>query len=521
MSEKQEKLLVRLATPEDVDGIVQLVARAYPGMLPYTDGMLRGQINAFPSGVWVATWADEIVGYCATIRLSERRALASHTWQEITGGGFGSTHDPDGEYLYGYEICVDPEARRYRIGQRFYKERRRLATDLGLRGIVIGGRMPGYQRRRNDFASPLEYARAVEAHKLRDPVMNFQFRNGFELIGTLDGYLPYDTESGGSAAHMIWKNPHYNEPASRSDERGPAIKHSVDQVRVASVQYGQRRITSFEDFRRQVLYFIDVTADYRADFVLFPELFTMQLLSLENEEIPPSEGMRQITRYEDDLLELFTDAAMKYNINIIAGSTPVLRDDTLYNVSQIFLRDGTYTDQAKIHPTPNEDYWWNIAGGSNVRLIDTDSGPIAVLICYDVEFPELVRYLTDQGINILFVPFLTDERQSYCRVRYCAQARAVENQIYVALAGSCGNLPNVHNMDIHYAQSCILSPCDFPFSRDGIAADTTPNVEMIAIADLSLGALRDSRQNGTVRNLRDRRHDLYSVTWHGRRAGRI
>jgi predicted amidohydrolase len=259
-----------------------------------------------------------------------------------------------------------------------------------------------------------------------------------------------------------------------------------------------------------------VTADYKADIVLFPELFTMQLLSIENEEISPSESMRRISEYESDLMELFTDAAMKYNINIIAGSTPVMRGESVYNVSQVFLRDGGYVGQEKIHPTPNEEYWWNHVGGNDVRVIDTDCGPIAVLICYDIEFPELSRYLTDQGVNILFVPFLTDERQSYLRVRYCAQARAVENQIYVAMAGSCGNLPNVQNMDIHYAQSCILTPCDFPFARDGIAADTTPNVEMVAIADLSLSALRANRQNGTVRNLKDRRHDLYSVRWHAR-----
>jgi predicted amidohydrolase len=182
----------------------------------------------------------------------------------------------------------------------------------------------------------------------------------------------------------------------------------------------------------------------------------------------------------------------------------------------VFRRDGTMASQDKIHPTPNESYWWNIAGGDEVRLIETDCGPVAVLICYDVEFPELARHLTDQGIDVLFVPFLTDERQSYQRVRYCAQARAIENQIYVAMAGSCGNLPNVQNMDIHYAQSCILTPCDFPFARDGIAADTTPNVEMVAIADLSLRALREARHNGTVRNLKDRRHDLYSVVWRRR-----
>ncbi len=143
----------------------------------------------------------------------------------------------------------------------------------------------------------------------------------------------------------------------------------------------------------------------------------------------------------------------------------------------------------------------------------TDCGPIGVLICYDAEFPEMARHLVDQGAQILFVPFCTDERKSYLRVRYCCQARAVENQIYVAMAGNVGNLPGVENMDIQYAQSCILTPCDFPFDRDGVAADTTPNVEMVAFADLSLEDLRIARASGTVQNLRDRRFDLYQIDW--------
>jgi predicted amidohydrolase len=125
----------------------------------------------------------------------------------------------------------------------------------------------------------------------------------------------------------------------------------------------------------------------------------------------------------------------------------------------------------------------------------------------------MARHLVDQGAQILFVPFCTDERKSYLRVRYCCQARAVENQIYVAMAGNVGNLPNVHNMDIQYAQSCILTPCDFPFARDGIAADTTPNVETVAFADLRLESLRMARHSGTVQNLKGRRHDLYSTIW--------
>jgi predicted amidohydrolase len=187
------------------------------------------------------------------------------------------------------------------------------------------------------------------------------------------------------------------------------------------------------------------------------------------------------------------------------------------NICYVCLRGGEVHQQPKIHPTPNEVYWWNIEGGNTLHAIDTDCGPVGVLICYDAEFPELARHLADQGVNIIFVPFCTDERQSYLRVRYCAQARAVENQCYVVMSGNVGNLPNVHNMDIQYAQSCILTPCDFPFARDGIAADTTPNVETVAFADLRLESLRMARNSGTVQNLKGRRHDLYTTIWREKR----
>ena len=169
--------------------------------------------------------------------------------------------------------------------------------------------------------------------------------------------------------------------------------------------------------------------------------------------------------------------------------------------------------QEKLHPTPAERRWWNIKGGEGATIIPTDCGPIGVMICYDSEFPELARHLVDQGAVLLFVPFCTDERRGYLRVRYCSQARAIENQCYVVLSGVVGNLPNVENMDIHYAESCILTPSDFAFSRDGVAADTPANTETIAIADLSIQDLLTSRQAGAVQNLNDRRFDLYSVNW--------
>jgi ribosomal protein S18 acetylase RimI-like enzyme len=148
------RLVIREATPADIDGISHLVERVYPGMPPYPKEMLRAQVASYPEGHLLAVLNDEIVGYCATLRLSGEKALVPHSWREITGGGYATTHDPDGDYLYGYEVCVDPRMRRYRIGQRFYRARKRLCKSLRLRGVVIVGRIPNYHKRAKSLSGP-------------------------------------------------------------------------------------------------------------------------------------------------------------------------------------------------------------------------------------------------------------------------------------------------------------------------------------------------------------------------------
>lgn len=165
----------------------------------------------------------------------------------------------------------------------------------------------------------------------------------------------------------------------------------------------------------------------------------------------------------------------------------------------------------KIHVTPDEEKVWGLQGSNEIKTFDTDCGKIGILICYDSEFPELSRLLANDGMNILFVPFLTDTQNGYSRVRVCAQARAVENECYVAIAGCVGNLPKVSNMDIQYAQSAVFTPCDFAFPSNGIKAESTPNTEMILIADVDLELLKELHNIGSVNNLKDRRTDIYDV----------
>ena len=472
--------------------------------------VLHAQIINFPEGQVVVEYEGDIVGYAASFVIDEEAALSPHSWNEITGNGFGSRHNPKGDWLYGMEVCVDPERRRLRIGQRLYDARRELCERLGLKGIVFGGRMPGWGRKRKQYPDPQDYLDAVMAQEINDPVIRFQTRMGFEPIGVLRKYMDYDNASGGSASHMVWRNP-YAVDSPRSETAPPGNK---DVVRVATVQFQQRRVSSFEEFMSNIEYFVDVTSDYRCDFVIFPELFTLQLLALEETRLTPAQSIERLTEYTPHFVDAMREMAIGYNINIIGGSHPTRTESgEIKNVAYVFLRDGSVHEQEKVHPTPSERHWWNIRGGDTVTAIQTDCGPIGVLICYDSEFPELARRLVDAGAKMLFVPFCTDNRQSYMRVRYCSQARAIENQCYVIMSGNVGNLPGVENMDIQYAQSCILTPCDFPFARDGIAAECTENVETVEIADMDLTDLDWARHDGTVRNLKDRRFDLYAVRW--------
>lgn len=512
MSQKDKKILeIRCATYKDIPALLELYNKIYPDD-PYTPEMLRGQINNFKEGQFVAVYEGELVGHCATFITDSRIVLKSHTWNEITGNGFAARHNPDGNILYGMEVTVDPDYRGLRIGQRLYNARKDLCMEYELKGIVFGGRLPGYGKRKKRFEGPEDYVQQVIARRVRDPVLNFQLSNDFEFECILENYNPYDQDSDTHAALMVWHNPLQPQEDEKAAKTLGKLQHAV---RVATVNFQMREVQSEAEFEQQVEFFVDVASDYNADFITFPEFLTLPLLSMQKKKMRQEEAIRSLSSYTERYIEFMQEMAISYNINIIGGSHPTLSKDgeDLYNIAYVFLRDGAVHTQAKLHPTPNERYWWNIKGGNRLEAIETDCGPIGVLICYDAEFPETARYLADQGALITFVPFCTDERQSYLRVRYCSQARAVENQFYVVMSGIVGNMPHVENMDIGYGESCILTPCDFPFARDGVAATTTINSEMIAFADLQIDNLFLSRNTGSVQNFKDRRFDLYRMKW--------
>lgn len=502
---KINRVEIRPLQLEHYSQLFQSFYRAYAegSDVCWTYEQIRKLITLFPEGQIVTVVDNKVVGCALSIVVDYNLVRNDHTYAEVTGNETFSTHNPKGNILYGIEVFVHPEYRGLRLARRMYEYRKELCETLNLKAIMFGGRIPNYHTYSVSMR-PKEYIQQVRKKEIFDPVLTFQIANDFHVRRVMKNYLPNDEESKHFACLLQWDNIYYEAPTE--DFVSPKKT-----VRVGLVQWQMRSYSSIDELFEQVDYFVDAVSAYNSDFVLFPEYFNAPLMSTYN-HLGESEAIRMLARYTDEIRDRFIDLAISNNINIITGSMPYKKEDgQLYNVGFLCRRDGSYEMYEKLHVTPDEIKSWGLTGGEMLRTFETDCAQIGVLICYDAEFPELARIMAEEGMQILFVPFLTDTQNAYSRVRVCAQARAVENECYVVIAGSVGNLPRVHNMDIQYAQSAVFTPCDFAFPTDGMRAETTPNTEMILISDVDLDLLNQLHTYGSVRNLKNRRKDLYEL----------
>lgn len=504
MSDQISNIELSNLTIEDYKELKEVMIGAYQSMPNsyWKESHIRSLIQKFPEGQIVVRVNGKIGGCALALIVKGEDFDDHHTYREITGNYTFNTHQNDGNVLYGIDVFVNPDFRGLRMGRRMYDYRKELCEQMNIKRIVMGGRIPNYHKYANEL-TPGKYIEKVKNKEIDDPVLNFQLSNDFRPVRIIKGYLEGDAASNEYAVLLQWDNIYYQKPEALS-------KITKSSARIGLVQWQMRPYKSLEELMQQVEYFIDALSGYRCDFALFPEFFNAPLMA-EFNHLSESEAIRNLATNTAKIVDEFSKLSISYNINIITGSMPEIIDGSLYNVGYLCKRDGSIERFEKIHVTPDEARVWGMKGGSGLKTFETDAGKIGILICYDVEFPELSRLLAFEGLDILFVPFLTDTQNGYSRVRNCAQARAIENECYVAIAGSVGNLPKVHNMDIQYAQSMVFTPCDFAFPINGVKAETTPNTEMMLITDVDFDLLKELHSYGSVKTLKDRRTDIYDV----------
>ena len=148
----------------------------------------RKHMELFAEGQFIVLEGERVVGATTTLRLNFDFERVEHTFAEIIQGGWLTSHDPEGAWLYGADLAVDPEYRGRGLGTALYAARQELVQRLGLKGQVTVGMMPGYGPLKDQMTAE-EYYTGVVSGKIRDATLSMQIGVGFEPRKLLENYL--------------------------------------------------------------------------------------------------------------------------------------------------------------------------------------------------------------------------------------------------------------------------------------------------------------------------------------------
>jgi len=265
-------------------------------------------------------------------------------------------------------------------------------------------------------------------------------------------------------------------------------------IRLASVAFEQRHLTAFAEFHTALRQHVLFAADCGAQLIVFPEYVTSSLLNINND------WNAWTSAYQECLQQLATEFKI-----YIQGGTHLCLDKSNHWVNAAFFVNptGAIQQQNKMHLTPVEKSPWELKVGEGLKIFHTQIGKIAILTCYDIEFPIAAQAAARAGADILLVPSFTDDRAGYYRVSLCARARCIENQLYVVQAPLIGNLESVRYFEQAFGKANIFTPCDIAFPAAGVLAEGEFNEEICVVGEIDLGLLHEIRECGSVTPIKD------------------
>ncbi len=269
-----------------------------------------------------------------------------------------------------------------------------------------------------------------------------------------------------------------------------------DTVNVSAVQYPIRYKTSLEHMLERLDSYVTQAAKAKSQVVMFPELFVLDRLNPDS-SLSDADQLKEIARKETPIiLERMKAHATRLRMHILAGSVPVLgTDGKIRNVAHLFFPDGSHVGQTKMFLTPDEVEWgWT--PGNELKLFRTPWGLSVILICYDSQFPAVSQALMQASPELIFVPSMTGEKGQK-RVRWAAQARAVEHHAYVVVTGTT----DAEGGSEYVGQAAFLTPQEEGFP--GLLRQGKMNRDQVVSASFDLAKVRKSKSSSGLYPGRD------------------
>lgn len=457
----------------------------------------ENRVIFFPGGQITLLDNDWPVLTTSAILVSSDFYRESYKFLRGPEAGYIVDHNPDGDTLFVFNIIPDTNKIDYSAYSTLLEFYKKFCKKNNIKKIVVS--LQSYFYPDLFLEDNLkELIKKVESGADNHPVLSFIAASGFKYVKIVE-----HSGENEKFSDLIfeWFNFDFKAKLFYSRKKKSAG--------ICAVQTVIKPARSFAEYSSRMKYFIELASSYKSDFVVFPELNIFSLLPevIENSDIPLF-----ISKYTPEYIEFFKTLAHKKNVNIISGSTIVKEEDKFYNVFFIFNRNGEIGKQKKIHLTRFEKEKLKLTPGNTVQIFETDICTVSVLSGYDIQFPEPARKVCSEDTKIIFVPYLTYDEKNFLKIKQTAAARCIENQVFTVIAGSSGKIPAI-STDYLYAKSMVLTPLDFVFSKDGIAAESESNGENVILDDVNLELLRRNRRFGESSNWIDRRTDLYSISW--------
>lgn len=274
-------------------------------------------------------------------------------------------------------------------------------------------------------------------------------------------------------------------------------------VRIAAAQYPIERFATLAGYRDKIARWVAEAAGQGAELLVFPEYGAMEYAGAGGEAASDlARALDLVSDAIDELDPVHADLARQHEVHILAASGPMRRGARFVNAARLFAPSGRCGVQDKLIMTPFEREWGISPGGEN-RAFETTLGRIGVAICYDSEFPLLVRAQVEAGAMIVLVPSCTEFVSGFNRVRSAAISRALENGIATVQSPTVGSAPWSPSVDFNRGAAGIFVPAEHGLSDDGVVATGVLDKPGWVYGTVDIGRLAQVRASGEMRNYHD------------------